>query len=97
MNQPEFAFDDLESGNAIDEYAARVASLTGRWRSIVLEVIEFGPGTDRDIEARMGCDYRSMVRPRISELLEVGILEELGRLAVAAGGRIVGIPRRFRF
>lgn len=81
---------------ALENYAARVAALAGRWRAIVLDVIERGPGTDREIEARMGCDGRSMVRPRVTELLRMGLLEELGSEECGAGrpARIVGIPRR---
>lgn len=51
---------------------------SARSRAILDELHRAGPGTDRELMARLGFTDGNSVKPRISELCESGVLEECG-------------------
>ncbi len=62
----------------------------------IMEAIKKGPGTDRDIMHRLGKVDPNSVRPRVTELVKVGALEEVGTQIDAETGktvRVVDLPR----
>jgi predicted transcriptional regulator len=65
--------------NSIEAYHEDRGKLSGRALAVLADVKARGPGTDREIAARMGYTHRSAVQPRISELVELGLLHETGR------------------
>lgn len=64
--------------NSIAAY--RGLDITRRERAILDWVARHGPHTDREIAAGMGFPHRSYVQPRISELIDAGLLFESGRV-----------------
>jgi len=54
-----------------------------------------GPGTDRELALRLGLNHRQDTAPRITKLIELGALAEIGERRDAQTGksvRVVGLP-----
>lgn len=64
--------------NSVAALASSQQAISERARAVLENVKTQGPGTDREIAARMGFDHRSAVQPRISELVDAGLLAEIG-------------------
>lgn len=76
--------------------AHRANRYTDRHKAIIRDILDHGPGTDRKIKERLGLDDMNQVRPRISELIEMGVLEETGEAVCNVTGktvRVVGFAR----
>lgn len=82
--------------NSIAAYHQEEPALSKRAAAIVGWIRICGGGTDREIAAGMGFSHRSAVQPRISELVEKGLLEEVRSVRCPITGkrvRVVDIPR----
>lgn len=64
--------------NSLKAYAEERDNLSDRAQEILANVRVHGSGTDREIMNRMGFDEPNQVRPRITELVQQGLLKELG-------------------
>lgn len=64
--------------NSIEAYRAEEAKLSRRAALVLAWITEYGPHTDREVMRGMGFQDMNSVRPRITELLEVGRLMEVG-------------------
>jgi DNA-binding CsgD family transcriptional regulator len=63
--------------NSIAAYRAEEPRLSKRAAAVLAWVTEHGPHTDRQVAAGMGFSHRSAVQPRITELVEQGLLMEV--------------------
>ena len=75
--------------NSIAAYRQGKKALSERATLILAEIRTNGPGTDRQIAARMGFAHRSLVQPRITELREAGLLIEIGNVICGETGKTV--------
>lgn len=67
--------------NSLQAYYEEKTKLSRRSRDILSHLEKFrGPFTDRQIMERMGFSEPNAVRPRITELIEKGFLEECGKV-----------------
>jgi predicted HTH transcriptional regulator len=65
--------------NSVDCYHAEKAKLSKRADAVLAWVTEKGPRTDREIAYGMGFgENLNAVRPRITELIDAGLLMEVG-------------------
>ena len=53
--------------------------LNKRCREIVCHLENGYCGTDREIASNMGFNHRSMVQPRISDMIKSGVIMEMGK------------------
>ena len=86
--------------HSIKTYYKQKPKMTGRRLTIYMDILDYGPSTDREVLDRLfpGGDM-NMVRPRISELLDMGELEEVGKATDATTGmtvRVVDLKDRMR-
>ena len=86
--------------HSIKTYYKQKPKMSGRRLAIYMDILDYGPSTDREVLQRLypGGDM-NMVRPRISELLDMGELEEVGKATDAATGmtvRVVDLKDRMR-
>ena len=81
--------------NSLEAYAKATQALTGRRRRMVYQLIEaHGPMSDRQVRDRLGFSDMNAVRPRISELVDLDLLEEVGRRQEDGHTvRICGVPK----
>jgi len=85
-------------GNSLQAYAESRPALSARCQAIVDWLrLRQSPASDRQIMEGLGFSDMNAVRPRISELLERGVLREWGACTDARTGktvRLVELPQR---
>jgi hypothetical protein len=64
--------------NSIAALESSKDSMSERAAAVLGNVKAVGAGTDKEIAIRMGFDHKSAVQPRISELVDAGLLKEIG-------------------
>ena len=80
--------------NSLEAYAKATQALTGRRRMVHQLIEQHGPMSDRQVRDRLGFSDMNAVRPRISELVDLGLLEEVGRRQEDGHTvRICGVPK----
>jgi predicted HTH transcriptional regulator len=75
--------------NSRKAHAEEGVRLNARAADILDNVRRCGPGTDREICRRMCFAEMNAVRPRITELIDAGLLVELGSVKDATTGKTV--------
>lgn len=75
--------------NSITAYHAERDRLSARAALVLAWVRSHGPCTDRQVMAGMGFSEPNSVRPRITELVEMGLLREIGSVRCATTGKTV--------
>jgi hypothetical protein len=81
--------------NSLLAYEEERPRLSARAELVFANVKQHGPGTDREIMARMGFTDLNQVRPRITELVKSGLLVEVAQRVCDVTGkrvRVVGVP-----
>lgn len=95
MSRPQAVHD-----NSIQTYREEEGKLSRRGLAILGWLRIHGPHTDRDVMEGMGFREPNSVRPRITELIDAGELEEVGNTRCPVTGktvRLVGLkPRQER-
>lgn len=76
-------------GNSLSAYAG--LELNERQSAVLAIYLHSPPLTDRGCMARMETADPNAVRPRVSELLEAGLLEECGAVRCSVTGRTVRV------
>mgnify|MGYP001594862010 CR=1 FL=1 len=82
--------------NSLDAYGAERERLGRRAQAVLAWVHGHGPATDRDIMRGLGFTDPNTVRPRVTELVEWGLLAEIGRRVDSLTRktvRVVDVPR----
>jgi predicted HTH transcriptional regulator len=64
--------------NSVAAYVAEQPKLSKRAQTILEWIVIYGPHTDREVMQRMGFVDMNNVRPRITELVKLGRLMEVG-------------------
>lgn len=77
--------------NSREAYRAERSELKARSLAILVEVRVNGQGTDRQIKDRMGFTEMNAVRPRITELVDAGLLCEMETVKCEVTGRHVRV------
>lgn len=77
--------------NSREAYRAERSELKARSLAILVEVRVNGQGTDRQIKDRMGFTEMNAVRPRITELVDAGLLREMKTVKCEVTGRPVRV------
>jgi len=77
--------------NSLDAHTEDEPKLCKRMIEIFNDVKLHGKGTDREIAERMGFGHRSEVQPRISDLIKIKHLEEVGKVKCAITGKTVRV------
>lgn len=75
--------------NSIACYHAERARLSERASRVLAWFQVHGPATDRQAMIGLGFSEPNAVRPRITELIELGLLRELGSVRCAVTGKTV--------
>lgn len=83
--------------NSVQAFHEEEAKLSRRATAVLGWIRIYGPHTDRQIAQGMGFGAdMNAVRPRVTELIQAGLLEELRDVRCPVTGktvRIVGLPR----
>lgn len=82
--------------NSVAAYRAEQPRLSSRVQKILDHVTKHGGGTDRQIAEAMWYPERSHVQPRISELVQAGLLVEVNKIKCPVTGntvRVVGVAK----
>ena len=80
--------------HSLDAHAATEETMTGRKRAIMEWLRAYGPATDRHVkEALFGGADMNTVRPRITELIAMGLCHEVGSIKDEVTGLHVRIVR----
>lgn len=82
--------------NSVSTYHVKAKTLGDRARSIFDHLERYGPMAEEEIIRRMGFRDSNAVRPRVSEMIQAGILEEYRKEVSRITGRpvrVVGLPR----
>ena len=66
--------------NSAEAYQELEAFLIGRKKEVYEWLQANGQATDREIKVGLGYDDMNAIRPRISELVEIGLIKEVGRV-----------------
>lgn len=77
--------------NSLRVHKQEKRALGGRSLDILTNIKEHGPGTDRAIAKRMGFAHRSMVQPRISDLIKAGHLYQKDDAPCDVTGKLVRV------
>ena len=72
-------------------YHEELRNLNKRALAIYCNVRDFGRGTDRQIRDRLGLPDMNNVRPRITELVDAGLLREVDSVVCSVTGKTVRI------
>lgn len=81
--------------NSIEAYHGSAGLISKRARMVLDWVREHGRATDRQVMAGLGFREPNQVRPRITELVAIGALREVGSTCCPTTGktvRVVGLP-----
>lgn len=82
--------------NSLDAYSVECDKLGRRAQAVLEWVRGHGPATDREIMRGLGFADPNTVRPRVTELVEWGLLAEIGRRVDSLTHktvRVVDVPR----
>lgn len=81
--------------HSLDAHAATEETMTGRKRSIMEWLRAYGPATDRQVKEALFGERADMntVRPRITELIGMGVAHEVGSIKDSITGLHVRIVR----
>lgn len=82
--------------NSIEAYHSEEPKLSARAGAILAWIHVHGAATDRQVVSGMGFLDMNTVRPRITELIDAGMLEEIGNIRCVTTGktvRRVDVPR----
>ncbi|HEY4360311.1 MAG TPA: helix-turn-helix domain-containing protein [Bryobacteraceae bacterium] len=88
----QFTFDDYvrrTHENSAHAYREEKPKLGKKAMAVLAHVRRYGGGTDREIAKAMGFQHRSAVQPRISELVEAGLLREVENIKCPVTGKTV--------
>jgi len=66
--------------NSLEAFYSSKKSRMTRSHQIINLMLDEGPRTDRGIKTALGFEDMNAVRPRITELIEAGTLEEIGTM-----------------
>lgn len=55
------------------------------------------PASDRTLKSRMGYDDMNMVRPRVTELVDKGLLKEVDKIKCSTTGKTVRLVQHHKF
>lgn len=83
--------------NSLCAYHEGRQALSERAGLVLAWVREHGPATDRQIMSGLGFGEPNAVRPRVTELVDIGMLAEVGSVRCSVTGktvRRVDVPRR---
>lgn len=72
--------------NSLAAHGAVQPMVSGRRAAVLAWIQEHGPATDRQVMHGLGFTDMNAVRPRITELLDMGLLRECGRVVDAKTG-----------
>lgn len=79
--------------NSLRAYASEGIKLSRRASEVLGTIMQMGSTTDRMIKDRLGYRDMNSVRPRISELIKNGLVEECGNMRDNVTGKTVRIVR----
>ena len=77
--------------NSLEAHSKHGAKLGRRAREILAELLRGGEGTDREICGRLGLPDMNCVRPRITELIDIGHAVEIGSKRCSVTGTNVRV------
>ncbi len=77
--------------NSVSAYHEERPQLSARARQILQHVRRVGPRTDRQLMGDLGFSDMNSVRPRITELCQLGLLCECGECKCPVTGKTVRI------
>lgn len=83
--------------NSLAAYHAERLRLSDRAERVLGYIANKGPSTDRQVMAGLGFGEPGAVRPRITELIDLGLLMEVSNTKCSVTGktvRVVDVPRR---
>lgn len=89
------AYHDMHE-HSVAAYRAEESKLSKRASAVLAWITERGPKTDREVMVGMGFSEPNAVRPRITELIDAGLLMEVASRICAVTGkrvRVVDIRR----
>lgn len=75
--------------NSIAAYRSEESKLSRRAQLVLEYITDTGPQTDRQVMRGMGFSEPNSVRPRITELIELGKLMEVGDVKCPETGKTV--------
>lgn len=75
--------------NSLTAYRAEEAKLSRRAQAVLDWITEHGPHTDREVMRGMGFSDMNAVRPRITELIDLRKLMEVGDVRCPVTGKKV--------
>lgn len=73
-----FTYPRGKNPNSRAAYRTEKPRLTIRASEILDDIKDRGPGTDRQIKERMGFADMNNVRPRINDLIKLGLVQKYG-------------------
>jgi len=82
--------------NSLDAYGAEREKLGRRAQAVLAWVRLHGPATDREVMRGLGFTEPNCVRPRVTELVDLGLLVEVSNRRCPVTGktvRVVDVPR----
>lgn len=82
--------------NSLAAYHAERLRLSDRAERVLGYIANKGPSTDRQVMAGLGFGEPGAVRPRITELIDLGLLMEVGNTKCAITGKTVRIVDVYR-
>lgn len=77
--------------HSLKAYTTSQTMLAGRQAEVYEWLISNGPATDREVMQGLGYRDMNAVRPRLSELIEKGMIGEVGERACEVTGKTVRI------
>lgn len=81
--------------HSLQAFRGEALKLSARAGAVLEWVVEHGPHTDREVMKGMGFTDMNSVRPRITELVDTGLLSQVGSKECPVTGkrvRVVGVP-----
>jgi hypothetical protein len=85
-------FKDSQGGDTSYQAACKISKELGRRQAEVLAHLQLGPATPEEIADAIGRHFAT-VRPRVSELVRLGLVMDTGRRGTGALGGTVRIWR----
>ena len=79
--------------NSLNAYGAERIKLRRRASEVLGVILQLGHCTDRQIKEKLNYSEMNAVRPRITELIKKGLVEEAGRMRDKKTGRRVRIVK----
>jgi len=77
--------------NSLDAYRSSELELSERAQAVFDWIKSNGKATDRQVARGMGFDHKSAVQPRISEMVDDGVLVEVGKAQDPISGKSVRV------